>query len=365
VVGRRNLDQTPTSSRPTEPMALRDTAEAFLPPGSRRRSVARRMLRGPEGPPWEPPNVPAHLIARHRSIAPDQDAEIARSIRTNFFETEEAFAASGFKESELTNDLHARLRNDRANVVPWLESFRTLDGARILEVGAGTGASTAALAEQGARVTAVDVHAGGLRVAELLCGQLELSNRVTFVEANATDIDALWEPGDFDLILFFASLEHMTLTERLDSLRKAWAILSPGQYLVVIETPNRLWWEDDHTSFEPFFHWLPDDLAILYAPRTPREKFNQHFCNPGPPPPDALIDLARWGRGASFHEFALALGLPATELPVSSCLHEYLGNPRWNSRNPDGQYMHLLHGAALSVPTAFFFSYLDLALRRP
>jgi S-adenosylmethionine-dependent methyltransferase len=305
--------------------------------------------------------VPPHLLARHRTITPDHDAELAASIRTNFFRSEDAFAATGLDQSELTNDLNSRLGNDRATVIPWLESFRSLDGARVLEVGAGTGASTAALAEQGALVTAVDIHAGALRVADLLCRQMALGGLVTFVEANATEIDRRWGPGDFDLIIFFAALEHMTLEERLKSLTKAWAILSQGQQLVVIETPNRLWWEDDHTSFEPFFHWLPDDLAIRYAPRTRRAIFNEHFSIPGP---EAVVELARWGRGVSFHDFALALDLPAAELPVSSCLHEYIGNPRWDSGTPDGQYVRLLHQAAPGVPSGFFFAYLDLALRR-
>jgi 2-polyprenyl-3-methyl-5-hydroxy-6-metoxy-1,4-benzoquinol methylase len=342
-------------------MSLRDAAENLLPTGSRRRAAARRLLHRAPSSPWLAPAVPPHLLARHRTITADQDAELAACIRMNFFRSDEAYAATNLDQSELTNDLNARLHGDRTTVIPWLDSFCALDGAKVLEIGAGTGASTVALAEQGALVTAVDIHAGALRVADLLCRQTGLGDLVTFVEANATEMDTRWGPGDFDLIIFFAALEHMTLEERLESLTKAWAILSEGQHLVVIETPNRLWWEDSHTSFEPFFHWLPDDLAILYAHRTRRTVFNEHFSSPGP---EALVDLARWGRGVSFHDFALALDRPAAELPVSSCLHEYMGDPRWNSRTPDGQYMQLLRQAAPNVPGGYFFAYLDLALKR-
>jgi 2-polyprenyl-3-methyl-5-hydroxy-6-metoxy-1,4-benzoquinol methylase len=300
-------------------------------------------------------------------MTPNQAAELAASIRTDFFGSIEAFgpaeayAATELGQSDLANHLNIRLGIDRTTVIPWLDSFRSLNGARVLEVGAGTGSSTAGLAEQGALVTAVDVHAGALRVADLRCRLMGLDGQVRIVETNATALNTLWGPGDFDLIIFFACLEHMTLDERLESLTQAWALLSPGQHLVVIETPNRLWWEDDHTSLERFFHWLPDDLAIRYAPWTSRAIFNEQFSVPRP---EVLVEFARWGRGASFHEFVLALDLPSAALPVSSCLQEYLGNPRWGSQTPDGQFMRLLRQAAPSVPAAFFFAYLDLALQR-
>jgi 2-polyprenyl-3-methyl-5-hydroxy-6-metoxy-1,4-benzoquinol methylase len=63
-------------------------------------------------------------------------------------------------------ETHARLRLDKARfeVVPWLAHFGSLRGKTILELGCGTGASTVALAEQGAIITATDVDDTALDV---------------------------------------------------------------------------------------------------------------------------------------------------------------------------------------------------------
>lgn len=308
----------------------------------------------------EPP-VPAHLASRHRALTAEQEADLVASIRTHYFGSMEAefgpadeYAASDAGRADIEAHTHGRVDTDRRTVIPWLDSLRTLNEANILEIGAGLGASTVCLAEQGANVTAIDVHAEALQVAALRSRLMGLQDRVRVIEANGTAIDTLGKRGDFDLVIFFACLEHMTIDERLESLSKAWDLLLPGQQLVIFETPNRLWWLDDHTSMAPFFHWLPDELAVRYAALTPRQHFNQNFSVPRP---DAVVDLARWGRGASFHEFVLALGIPAADLPVSSWICKYL-------RCPLPQFGRYLHQLAPDVPTGFLFPWLNLALQR-
>jgi hypothetical protein len=44
--------------------------------------------------------------------------------------------------------------------------------------------------------------------------------------------------------------------------------------------------------------------------------------------------FARSGRGVSFHDFVLAPGIPAAQVPVESCMHEYLNMPRLHSPYP-------------------------------
>ena len=50
-------------------------------------------------------------------------------------------------------------------------------------------------------------------------------------------------------MIFFACLEHMTYAERLTAMRATWNGLRAGALWCSIETPNRLWWFDEHTSF--------------------------------------------------------------------------------------------------------------------
>jgi len=97
------------------------------------------------------------------------------------------------------------------------------------------------------------------------------------------------------MVIFFASLEHMTHSERQRSLRAAWQLLADGGILCVIEAPNRLWLFDDHTADLPFFHWLPDEIALEYLKQTPRYQAAAFDTTSE----GAKLELSRRGRGVS------------------------------------------------------------------
>ena len=78
---------------------------------------------------------------------------------------EPAFAATEVGRHEIYVHLVHRLTEFRNNVMPWLGKHMTLDGARVLEIGAGTGSSVVALAESGAEVDAIDIMDTHLTVA--------------------------------------------------------------------------------------------------------------------------------------------------------------------------------------------------------
>jgi 2-polyprenyl-3-methyl-5-hydroxy-6-metoxy-1,4-benzoquinol methylase len=48
--------------------------------------------------------------------------------------------------------------------VPWLNELRPLDGARVFEIGCGTGSSVMALVEQGSDVSGIDVVSESIEV---------------------------------------------------------------------------------------------------------------------------------------------------------------------------------------------------------
>ncbi len=130
----------------------------------------------------------------------------------------------------------------------------------------------------------------------------ELGARLEIV--NATDIENHFKEK-FDMVIFFAALEHMTCRERIRSIQAAYNMTAVNGNIVVVETPNRLWFEDTHTSLANFYHWLPDEVAIDYAKYTKRENFNTSFIEHNESNP---VNLYRWGRGVSFHDFEIALG---------------------------------------------------------
>jgi len=317
------------------------------------------------------PSCPHHLVANQRSLSEQGKELLVRSLKENYFsypayypDPVEEYLATGVGRRDLEDHISARLEIDRRSRVPWLDDVSTLASARILEIGCGTGSSTVALAEQGAEVVAIDIHEGSLKVARDRCQAHNLKAR--FIHSNAIEISEHIKNETFDFIIFFASLEHMTLVERLESLKSAWTLLSSGSYLVVTDTPNRLWYFDFHTSLTPFFFWLPDDLAFLYSRRTPRELYNRAFQNQTD---DARLRFNRWGRGVSFHDFELAFESPAEELPVVSCMSLFLrdktNSDRLHRRSLAGRFEAMLSEIHPGVHQGFYLENLDLVFRKP
>jgi 2-polyprenyl-3-methyl-5-hydroxy-6-metoxy-1,4-benzoquinol methylase len=316
------------------------------------------------------PRVPQHLRRRYLPLNSDSKATVENSLRRNFFSDREttlcnqapdAYLGTPEGKADLENHVLGRLQAFRQWTLPWLDSLFKLDGAYILEIGCGTGASTIALAEQGAHVTGVDVSAPALQSARDRCAVYGLT--AEFVQTNATEIASVSPGRKFDAILFFAVLEHLTWGERIDSLRAAWDLLPPNGVLAVIEAPNRLWYVDIHTTQEPFYHWLPDETAIAYTRHIgqyPSRLFEE-------PEPEALLHLARLGRGVSYHDFVIAWNIAPEKLPVAGHMakfHERALDVAMTRFSPGGRFRRFLARVAPGLHPAFLQPSLDLAFRR-
>ena len=273
------------------------------------------------------PLIPPRIKAHYRPVSP--------ATHDLLLEAESEFSGKPIDALSSIDDLlYGRLREFRSTIIPWIETVFNLEGRGVLEIGAGTGASTVALAEQGARVEALDVQSESVNYARKRLLAYGLTAEV--VVRNGAEIE--YADGSFDVVMFWASLEHMTYRERQESLFRSWRALKPDGYLVVVEVPNRLWYFDNHTSCLPFFHWLPDELATQYARQSPRQRFVKAM---GASP----SELARSGRGVSYHEFELSIGIEACQR-VCSSLGEYLGrNPirrAFRACTSEYRYMRLL-----------------------
>lgn len=257
-----------------------------------------------------------------------------RYLDRNSEETLKTIIIKTLAESELLAHLYGRLESKRNNEIPWIESFLPLFGSRILEIGCGTGCFTVPLSEQGANVLAIDIIASHMDIAKKRCDLYGLN--ADFRTMNATEIDNKLKE-EFDCVIFSASLEHMTYEERIQSIRAACNIVKKNGYVVVIETPNRLWIKDFHTSLCEFFHWLPDEVAIDYAKFTDRANFNESFNNlkmfsrsfHDSSAKDEVLPFLRWGRGVSYHEFQIALNRKEP-LTIASSMSSFFNHP-WDS----------------------------------
>ncbi len=305
-------------------------------------------------------SVPDHLKKNNLYLEKSKMHELEQSIRTNFhkgWRSEDKFTPEAYK-IDLNDHLINRLEHDRARIIPWLDAAGSLKGKKILEVGCGTGSSTIALAEQGAEVTGIDLDADALKVAEDRKKLYGLDIELKFM--NAAEIHKNYAKGSFDIIIFFATIEHMIHEERMIALKETWNLLNPGGLWVVLETPNRLWYFDGHTSGLPFFQWLPDDLAIKYSQYSPRKEFSSVYRKFDD---EEMLHFLRRGRGLSYHEFDLCMGdaqkLDVVSSKISFEKHQWLKLPKL-----ERQFKKFLKKAYPGLHDGFYDKSLDLIIRK-
>lgn len=242
-----------------------------------------------------------------REIDGSKKEELSKYLSLHFFISfKDGYLNSDIGKKDLEDQMINRLLSFRHHAIPWINSIVSLKGSKVLEIGCGTGSTAVALAEQGCNLTSIDIAEAHIKVAKKRCELYDLQVNISLM--NAMDINKINEK--FDLIIFSASLEHMTYEERLASIKSAWNILNKNGFLVIIETPNRLYYFDEHSSRLPFYHWLPDQIAVQYSKYSLRELFVSNSCDE--------ISLIRFGRGVSFHEFELALNIRCSDFEVYS-----------------------------------------------
>tara|TARA_B100001029_G_C15010109_1_gene423696 strand:- start:296 stop:1237 length:942 start_codon:yes stop_codon:yes gene_type:complete len=257
--------------------------------------------------------------------------------------------------SEIEEHVESRIFIDRTRVVPWLSKNINLDNLHILEIGCGTGSSSITLAEQGANVLGIDIHKESLDIAKLRSRLYGLD--IEFLELSSIDIHKLGQK--FDAIILYATLEHLTIEERLLTLERSKEILNKGGYIITIEAPNRLWYFDSHTSELPFFQWLPDNLAYRYSKFSPKETFSSNYLDSNY---DHLTNFLRRGRGVSYHEFELIFE-DLSKLNVISRLNRLVFTKSYiNTFFLKPLYKFFLK-KQIKIPKAFYDEYLDFIIK--
>ena len=105
----------------------------------------------------------------------------------------------------------------------------------ILEIGAGTGRYSVALAKKGLRVTAVELIEHNL---EILRSKLDGTEPITAMQGNALELSRF--PGDsFDLAMLLGPMYHLyTKEEKLRALSEAVRVTKPGGHILVAYCMN-------------------------------------------------------------------------------------------------------------------------------
>jgi 2-polyprenyl-3-methyl-5-hydroxy-6-metoxy-1,4-benzoquinol methylase len=208
------------------------------------------------------------------------------------------------------NSWESRRRRASRYLVPWIEQTVPLAGKTVLEYGCGNAAVSCAVAERAGRLIGVDIDRGAIELGSREVRDRGLDNVELEVHPLETILDAVRaRRGEIDVFLCYAVLEHLTVAERLAVLRLAREVVKPDGAIVVCETPNRLIYFDHHTAQMPFFHLIPDELAVDYYPRSRRPDFLAAIDAAAREGRDAALEaIVRWGRGVSFHEFEIVFG---------------------------------------------------------
>jgi S-adenosylmethionine-dependent methyltransferase len=286
---------------------------------------------------------------------------------TYFAATDRAFLDS--ESGRAAVDVQAVWRyNDCINMIgPWAMRARNLAGTHLAEIGCGTGSSTAAFARVCASVRGYDIdeisitasrgrfEILGVRNAEVvMVPPQDLLKRMSADHLNGVDA-----------ILCYAVLEHQHLHERLETLRECWRMLRPGGIFIIADTPNRLTYNDTHTSLMPFFNQTWHEVAIAYADRSPRTDFAAAIMQArGRSDDDAKELLTRWGRGVSYHDFELALGPKVHEWIVGDGFDPEILAVKPVEMEELLVALYAAH-AGVKVHPGFFRRSIDVILRKP
>jgi 2-polyprenyl-6-hydroxyphenyl methylase / 3-demethylubiquinone-9 3-methyltransferase len=116
----------------------------------------------------------------------------------------------------------------------WINSFASLSGKRVLDVGCGGGILADSMARKGATVVGADLATKSLKVAQLHALEAQTPN-VTYCEISAEDL-ALEQPASFDVVTCMEMLEHVPDPQSI--VNACATLVKPGGW-VFFSTLNR------------------------------------------------------------------------------------------------------------------------------
>ena len=160
-----------------------------------------------------------------------------------------------------------RAEDADGNLLPALRSIADLDGASVVEVGAGTGRLTALMLDAGAHVHATEVAAPML---ELARDKLGGNPRLRLSVADARSLPAPDAEADLGIAGWvFGHLRHWLpedwRTQIGDALDEMARTVRPGGHLVVIETlgTGRTEPQPPNADLAEYFRWMQSERGFV------------------------------------------------------------------------------------------------------
>jgi len=148
--------------------------------------------------------------------------------------------------------------------IPGFADFARWKGKRVLEVGCGIGTDSINFARAGAELTAVDLSAESLRIAQQRADVMGVEDRIEFVQANGEELTSAVSTRQYDLIYSFGVIHHTPRPER--ALAEMRTLAAPGGSLKVMVYHRHSWkvlWILAAEGRGRF--WNADDLIAKYS----------------------------------------------------------------------------------------------------
>ncbi len=214
------------------------------------------------------------------AASPPAFAALAHDLRDEIIEHYERLGEDLDTPSGLlTLDTNSVLAAGRGRLLLRLlaeHGMGSIEGRRVLDLGAGFGALALYFAHLGAEVVAVDPNEQRMRVALAIAQQRDL--RLSIVAAHAQSLP--FPDADFDLVVANNSLCYIvSRPEHEQALEEIHRVLKPGGW-VAMRNPNRLHPRDQFTRL-PLLGLLPPALAQRTTRALGRHRSQVRMRSPG------------------------------------------------------------------------------------
>ncbi len=328
--------------------------------------------------------ISTNLSKRFKETDSNYQKNMIKSFKDNHFTQDRGYDKnyldSKHGKKAMQDAVYTRFKNTRHRIIPWINSIKKLSNLNIIEVGCGSGTGTCAFAEQVESVIAIDIDANILKVCEDRCKILNLNN----VEHHCMEISDYSrllksENNDniIDAVIFYASLEHMSLKQRVLALETSWEMLPVGGLIIILDTPNSLFFYDGHTSGLPFHHWISDELAYRYLEMKPESVFQSELFS-AQLTSLKMDEFISWGRSVSYHDFEVSMKRSIESLKFLDSLSKYENKKyyyenkfltfskkiRFQKESITKRYINLMSEYQPQLDSSFFRPYLNIILEK-
>ncbi len=162
-------------------------------------------------------------------------------------------------------------RYQEEHLVAIREVLGEVKGRRVLDIGAGMGGFSVALAREGAHVTALEFNSAYCQIVRLRGRRYGLEMAVVQSPGEALPFPA----ESFDLLCSWDVLEHVQ--DPLRVLQEAGRVLRPGGGFILTAI-NRRAFKDPHYHL-PWINWLPRRWGEAWIRRAARSKESSAFAD--------------------------------------------------------------------------------------